>query len=101
MRVISEEKLKESVYKYIDTLLAQQREIRDYWAAQWNTGEGNSTLYAKNMTTAQDCIDFLTMIKRGVTCEGCTVREKAARLERDNYLLQQEIRGFPKEDTPK
>ena len=78
MKVINVETLRKNTDKHIDVLIAHQCEIRNHWAGKWNTGEGNSFLYARNMEMAQDCIDFLTMLKRGTSCDGCEVIKKAA-----------------------
>lgn len=97
MNVISEEKVRENVVRYLDTEIKRQKEIRDYWGGLWNTGEGNSFLYSKNMMAAQDCLDYLLAIKRGSTCDGCEIRRRAAYLEREILSLQQEIKGFSKD----
>lgn len=97
MNVISEEKVRENVIRYLDTEIKRQKEIRDHWAGMHDTGEGNSSLYARNMAVAQDCIDFLSSVKRGTSCVGCEVRRKVASLETEITLLQQEIKRFSKD----
>lgn len=91
MKVISEKNLRETVGRFLDAQISQQKEVRDYWTGKWDMGEGDSSLHCNNMTTAQNCIDFLLALKRGVTCEGCKVKTQATQLETEVYLLRQEL----------
>jgi len=94
MKAVSEATLQKTVAAYMDAMIAKQKDVRNYWAGKHDTGEGNSFLYANNLIVAQEGLDYLLRAKRGVTCEGCTVRSKAVSLELEVSLLQQELKNL-------
>lgn len=94
MNVVSEATLRKTVAAYLNAMISRQKEVRDYWAGRHDTGEGNSFLHARNLTTAQDGLDYLLLAKRGTTGEGCAIRSKAAQLELTLSLLQQELKNL-------